>query len=358
MIDVREATETDNDELIELNRLTPMAGVISLRIDREPDFFRLTRLRGESIVLVAVAEQRIVGCVTASVRSVYIDGTAHRVAYVADLRAHPALAGRGVPRRLLQALLEYRDSFDVDLCSCVVAAGNTRVLEVLERVDGVAPFTPLGRFFVYSILPSPVRPSRNPYVLATPAREQLFELCHLVDGFNTGYQLAPVIAEQDLRASEGSSALRTLAAFSNGTIQASISVFDAQFAKSNVVVEVPPPLRVVAGILRLGGAVVPMIPPPQVGEPLRMLYLRHVAFRPGHREALRHLLQRARNWAFTERYSLVTGGFHERDPLRSMVRGLPRFTFVSHGFVMSPRHRHDLVTKVVAGIPMEDFALV
>ena len=45
-VEIREAVETDNEALLALTRATPMDGTISLRIDRDPDFFALLRLRG------------------------------------------------------------------------------------------------------------------------------------------------------------------------------------------------------------------------------------------------------------------------------------------------------------------------
>jgi hypothetical protein len=50
-------------------------------------------------------------------------------------------------------------------------------------------------------------------------------------------------------------------------------------------------------------------------------------------------------------------GLHERDPLRSLVRAIPRFTFSSQGFATSLGDVAGL-EKRVAGIPFEDYALV
>ena len=54
---VRNAVPGDSEKLIELTSLAPMKGKIGLRIDRQPDFFRLLHLSGSFITLVAENNQ-------------------------------------------------------------------------------------------------------------------------------------------------------------------------------------------------------------------------------------------------------------------------------------------------------------
>jgi L-ascorbate metabolism protein UlaG (beta-lactamase superfamily) len=56
-------------------------------------------------------------------------------------------------------------------------------------------------------------------------------------------------------------------------------------------------------------------------------------------------------------FSFLMLGLHERDPLRSLVRGIPRFTFSSLAFATSLGDPSGLENRV-AGIPFEDYALV
>lgn len=54
MYSIRVARKEDNEELIQLAKLSPVKGTISLMIDRQPDYFALAEERGESITLVTV----------------------------------------------------------------------------------------------------------------------------------------------------------------------------------------------------------------------------------------------------------------------------------------------------------------
>ncbi len=87
---VREATVGDNRDLLALAASCSMRGDISLRIQREPDFFALNRLEGrDSRVWVIDAADRLAGCIATSFRDVYIDGAELRTGYVGDLKVHP-----------------------------------------------------------------------------------------------------------------------------------------------------------------------------------------------------------------------------------------------------------------------------
>ena len=65
----------------------------------------------------------------------------------------------------------------------------------------------------------------------------------------------------------------------------------------------------------------------------------------------------ARVDAFRRRFTFLSPGFHERDPLRIVVAGIPRFTFTSRAMATSlikTNRDETLVNRV----PYEDFALV
>jgi predicted N-acetyltransferase YhbS len=118
-IEIREVGETDNEALLALTRSTPMAGSISLRIDRDPDFFALLRLRGEEKVFVAVQGCEVIGCISAALRTAYISGVPETVAYVGDMKVHPRFSGTRVALRLIQTLEAHLRSVGIDLCFSV-----------------------------------------------------------------------------------------------------------------------------------------------------------------------------------------------------------------------------------------------
>ena len=143
-VEIREANEADNEALLALTRATPMEGTISLRIDRDPDFFALLRLRGEGKVLVASRGCDVAGCISAALRTVYVGGVPETIAYVGDMKVHPKFSGSRVALRLIQALERGLRLAGIDACFSVVAEGNQRAMPLFEGRLGIPRWTPLG----------------------------------------------------------------------------------------------------------------------------------------------------------------------------------------------------------------------
>lgn len=60
---VREANTNDNQGLLDLNRKAPMKGYLQVRIDRDLDFFEVTRRRGKEYYTFVVEDKnRIIAC--------------------------------------------------------------------------------------------------------------------------------------------------------------------------------------------------------------------------------------------------------------------------------------------------------
>src|SRR5262249_49981853 len=159
--------------------------------------------------------------------------------------------------------------------------------------------------------------------------ERLWSLC---DEFNRKYELGSCRSRVEFDSLWGSLSqerqLGVLAARERDGIQATLSCFDASEVKQNVVVKMSKALRSGVAVLRAVNRFLPFFRPPTVGETVRNLYLRNVAVHRDHDEALKLLVQHARYLAFQNRYSFVTIGLHERDPLRSIFRMIPKYTVV------------------------------
>src|ERR1700730_7829371 len=78
-----------------------MTGTIALRIDRDPDFFALLRMRGKSIVYVAVRGREVIGCISSALRTAYVSGVPETTAYVGDMKVHPRFSGSRITLPLI-----------------------------------------------------------------------------------------------------------------------------------------------------------------------------------------------------------------------------------------------------------------
>ncbi len=360
-IEIRPAVESDNAGLLALTRNTPMAGTISLRIDRDPDFFALLRLRGESRVFVAVRAGQIIGCISAALRTVYIAGVPEIVAYVGDMKVHPGFSGTRVAFRLLQAIEADVRLAGIDLGFCVAAEGNRRVMPLFEGRLGITRWIPLGRFLVDGLAPWPFAGRSRGYSIEAAQATDLPAIAALLDRFHRSRQFAPQLSHQEIAQAlappHGKPFPKTYVARSGERIVATLTLYDTGAVKRNVFLNAPALLKGALAALRVAAAPFPGLHVPRMGEALRLLSVRYAACEQGHQVALEALLAIARREAFRHRFTLLTIGLHERDPLRSLVRGIPRFTFSSLAFATSSRDPGRL-EKLAEGIPFEDYALV
>jgi predicted N-acetyltransferase YhbS len=360
-VEIREANEADNEGLLALTRAAPMAGTIALRIDRDPDFFALLRMRGESIVYAAVRGREVIGCISAALRTVYISGVPETAAYVGDMKVHPRFSGSRIALRLIQALEAHLRLSGIDLCFSVVADGNQRAMPLFEGRLGIPPWASLGRFVVKELLPSPFQGSAGRYDIRAAEPHDLTAVARLLDRFHRSRQFAPRLTEEEiavtLRRSEEGPVSMTVVARKNGGIVATLSLLDTAAVKRNVLLSAPRSARAAVALLRLLAAPFPGFCVPRVGDPLRLLTVRHFACEDGHEEALRLLVQRARREAFRNRFTFLVLGLHESDPLRKLLHGMPGFNFSSLAFATSLTAPARL-QALTRGIPFEDYALV
>jgi predicted N-acetyltransferase YhbS len=360
-IHVREANESDNQGLLALTRATPMAGTISIRIDREPDFFALLRLRGEAKVFVAVRGNDVIGCISAALRSTYVMGAPETIAYIGDMKIAPQFSGGRTALRLIQSLEAYLRSMGVDLCFGVAAEGNRRALPLFEGRLGTPQWAPLGRFLVDEMLTSPFKGSAGKYSIGTADVSDEAAIVALLNRFYRERQFAPQISEEDVASmlvhqKERASTKLFVARAGDKTVGV-MGLYDAAAAKQNVLLNAPAMMRAALALFRMGVAPFANVKIPRIGDTVHLLYVRTMACDDDHWEAFTPLLRQARTEAFQQRFALLALGLHERDPLRSLLRTLPRFTFSSLAFVTSLNAPKRLAA-LSSGIPFEDFALV
>jgi hypothetical protein len=138
---------------------------------------------------------------------------------------------------------------------------------------------------------------------------------------------------------------------------ATLTLTDVAAVKRNVLLDAPSLLRGALTLLRIVAAPFPGLQVPRIGHSLKLMNVRYAACEDGHAPALQSLIRLARADAFRHRFSFLSLGLHERDPLRSLISGIPRFTFSSLAFATSLGSPARL-TKLADGIPFEDYALV
>src|SRR5215831_6381889 len=144
---IRDAVPEDSDKLIELISLTPMNGVIGLKIDRKPDFFRLLHLSQSFIVLVAEDNtQQIIGCFAATKDEMCIEGKSSLVYYLRDLKVHPDHKGSMIAYHLVKKMHGRLLKEGADILCCTMSSGNEAVEPFFTGRAGIPPFTEIAKY--------------------------------------------------------------------------------------------------------------------------------------------------------------------------------------------------------------------
>jgi len=349
MVIIREALLTDNAGLLQLTSMTPMKGRISLRIDRNPDFFSLLSKRGRSEVFVAEKNGNLVGCFSVSDTETRVNGNYEKVYYLADLKIHPSHGGRTLVR-LLNIMSDYIRRCDADLLFCTAAFGNEKIMPLFKGRAGFPEFLPVGTFKVYQIIP--LKGKINPERYSIKETEINDSIIDLYNRFYSKYEVAPFYSTSAFQGT------LTIAAMEKNVIKASVTLTDISNSKQNVLMGLPFILNLVVIILRILNRIIPFINLPEIGKPVKILYIKAFAFENGYEDGLEFLIRSARQLAFRERYCYLTVGIHERDPLARLFSKYLHFTFQSLGFILSMHGNNEKINKILKGVLYEDYSLV
>ena len=350
MIQLREAVSTDNAGLLNLTSLLPMEGRISIRIDRNPDFFQLLNQRGPSKLFVAESEGNIIGCLSVSMMNIFINGNPDIVHYLADLKIHPSYLGTTLTSRLLYMMFNYLRTIKSDLVFSTAAFGNEKVMSLFEGRIGLPKFQCIGAFKVYQIIPFLKKISSQTYTIdEIPLNDKIISF---YTRFLKKYQFSPLLNEADLQG------VRNLVAMQNNDMKASISLIDMGGSKQNVLIRLPRMLNLLVSILRKFNKLIKFLNLPEFNTPIKIMYIKVLACKEGCEDALDLLINQARTICFKEKYCFLSVGIHEKDPLTSFFRQYLHFTFNSLGFIASLSNDDEKIQIGTTGIAYEDYSLI
>ncbi|MBO3749252.1 GNAT family N-acetyltransferase [Streptosporangiaceae bacterium NEAU-GS5] len=327
MIAIREARPSDNAALVELAALCPMQGDMSLCVHREPDFFALSRLAGDDW-RVGVAEGpdgRPIACAGVARREVYIDGAPTRIAYIGDMKVHPAHRRQGLARALgrwareAAADLAGEDGLGVS----TTLAGNTAVHNLLWSfaADGVRA-TPHAVIRSHSIpLLWRRRLPATDLLVRQAGPDDLPEMTALWKRVAPARQLAPAGIEPWIGAAPGLTIFDYLIALRpDGTPVGFLGLWDQHAFKQMRVTGYSARMAVVRALFNAAAPLAGAPRLPAAGGELRYRTVVHPCAED--HETLRALLLHACHQLRGHGYSFLTIGLDVADPLARAVRGL------------------------------------
>jgi hypothetical protein len=322
------AARADDAEIRRLFRENPMAGRISVSLEREPYYFADSYLAEEKQTIVARKQGRVVCVGSCAIRRRFVNGQPCRIGYLGGLRLDTSVAGRfDILRRGYQFFRELQAGAPADFYFTGIAADNERARQFLERdLPGMPAYEFIGEFATL-LLPVKRRSSTEPdstapWKCAGPETdaEQLVELHN---HHAQQRQFSPCWAAGEL-SSLASLGLHTkdflVVRRSDYRLAASAALWDQRGFKQAVIRGYAPWLARMRPLINLAARLTRQPGLPAIGSALAHATISHLAMEPAQAGELITLVNVSMARAAERQIEFLTLGFAADDPLLSSVR--------------------------------------
>jgi predicted N-acetyltransferase YhbS len=350
MIRYRLATPLDNQQLLDLTASTSMQGEISLLIDRQPDFFRLLKKRGETKVFVALDDDRIVGSLSVSCQRVYVGGEVLPVQYIGDFKVYESYRNKGIGLMLCNEMADHVILSGSDLVFLNVAKGNKKPLSFFKNRPHVPDFEHIGTFNIYQFPGKRKKTLSRLYEIRKSSATT--DIIRFLNDRYRQYELGTLITRETIENAD------IFILEEQKIIKGIICLTDTMPDKQNIVMKLSWKMKNLLTILNSLKNILGISRMPVLREPVKMIYIQYLAVTNHENQVARLLIGHARNVVYDKDYSFVSIGVHEKDALNKCFAGLLKLTFKSVGMLLSIKGNQQLVEKVQRGIPYEDYSLV
>ena len=350
MIHFRAATSDDNSGLIELTAKSGMTGDIGLRIDRNPDFFSLLKMRGPTKVFLAEENKKIIGAICVSLKKIYVGGEVLPLQYIGDFKVAEEYRNRGIGLKLCDEVANYVISKNADLAFLNVSKGNTKPFSFFTNRPGIPDFDNIGIFNIYQIIGKKMQ--KKPAGLIIDESNATDEVLKFLNHHYSAYQLAPVVTKEELNETK----LYTIR--HNQEIIAVMGILDTMSVKQNIIMSLSWKMKWLLKLANSYCSITGLSQMPSLHKPVKMLYVNHFAVARNNKAIVKLLINYSRGIAYEKSYSYISIALHEKDTLNRLLAGLPKFTFKSVGMLLSVKNNRELINKVKSGVPYVDYSLV
>ncbi len=299
-----------------------MQANISIRVDRRPDFFGLLRQRGQYFTYLAECNGQIIGSASISSMSVFILRKVETAFYLSDFKVHPDFRHSTVAARLGKRIIQKLQELQAEFLFCAIASGNVAVAPFMQGRYLFPTGCNAGTFKVLQIVPTPHKIINKVYQLSESSKTSGIEglLAQTMSQFQMAQNPKDYIFGN----------CRIITATHQNELVAVMTLIDTEEWKQEVLLKLGGFLKLILILGNTFSKIVPVIRFPKLNEPIRLLYIRSFACKPGHEKALKLLINKARNIAFEEKFHFLSIGLHEKNPYLKLFSTPFHFTLESN----------------------------
>ncbi len=337
------AKPSDEMELRKVLHEMPMPGAIHMAYLREPSFFGALQVEGrDNRVLIGRDNKsgRIVGLGSRSIKTVFINGSRSPLGYLSSLRLAEEYRGGTYLARGYQTLHELHQDRQVKLYITTIMEDNSVAREILtSHRAGLPAYHDYGLYccMAISMQQNKKIASSREVNIRCATREDVPAIIEFWRQEGAKKQFFPEYKAADLLSSDG--LLRglkledTFLAFDGEELVGTTAAWDQKSFRQSLVTGYNKQLRFMRlpynGIARL--LRYPILPNP--GSILEYVCLSLICIRKDDPYVFASLLMQIIK-LYRSRYSLLTVGLHERDPLLSVLRQYRHFPYTSRLYVV------------------------
>jgi GNAT superfamily N-acetyltransferase len=338
MIEVREATEEDNQTLIKLQTKCPQGTSIILNIDSSPDFFARSKPFKDWAVLIALDNGKAVGSAGYAINEVLVGGKPAKTAYEYGFMVDPQERRKGIATKLQERVEQDMEKKGVDLLCLTIIEDNTPSFGLFSKMG----FRKIKDCATFSLMVYKKQTLTKENSIRSAEKSDLGEVATMFNNMYRGYDFFHPLTAEDLLDYVGRMQgfdLNSLFIFEDDQgMKACLGCWDYTKVRRYIVQKFNWRLKTQLSLLKLAGLFTAMPRIPKSGEPLLSYNLTLLAFKDA--ESMTDLVKYAINMAVRNRISLLHVPLDLENPTAETLSHF-RHTKIGLQFLVKPLPRRE-----------------
>jgi len=342
-VEIREATQNDNEALLGLQKKCPMGVDFVVAVDSSPDYFARSRPLQNWHVFVAIENQQIIGSIACTIDTRQIQGKPTKTAFLYGMIVDPTKRRTGVATQLQQHIEKYLSKQKVSLCHLLVMEENIPSIRLCQK-NGFQHIKDSPRFSLMVYKPmkpqneaniKPMMPEDIKDVVAMMNETYLdhdFYMPYTEETFKAYIQKLPQNNQENI-----------LLLKQGENIQACLGYWDFNKIIRDRVLKLNTRLSAIAFPIRFLGLFTKMPKIPKPGETLKQWYLFPVAYKDV--TALTELIKHVNNLALKNNITTLVTAQDDQSPLVNILSKFRNVQIKTHYFVKPLRKTQVLPKK-------------
>ena len=338
------ATREDDAGIRRLLSSNPIPGKIRIRYEREPDYFAGCATMGTTQVLVARADERVIGVACRAIRPMFINGERAEVGYLGQLRVDPNFHGRWLVLRGFRKLHElHRQSPPRGYVTTIIEGNDEAEGVLVRRARGPMPrYRKIDRLLTLA-LPTAKAAAAAAAGKAAAAAAALQDVVAFLQREGRRRNFFPVYEERSFSdgTTRGFDPKDFVVVERDGAITGVAGLWDQRAFKQSIVDAYDPLTRVARPIYNTAARVLRRATLPKPGTALRFAYGSFFCAMNDDPIIARELIVRLLALARSRGLDHLLVGFAESDPLLATARSFRHVAYPAGIFTVAWDDGHD-----------------